>query len=49
MTGQVIAGHWDFVLAAYGVTLLGTAAIVAHSLMRMRGAERRAAALLEDR
>ncbi len=37
--------HWPFVIAAYGITLIGAAAVTVQSLLRMRAAERRADAL----
>ena len=37
--------HWPFVIGAYGVTLLGTAALGLWSLFAMRRAERQAAGL----
>ncbi|MBO9517157.1 MAG: heme exporter protein CcmD [Porphyrobacter sp.] len=33
--------HWDFVIAAYAVGVLGTLALVAWSWLSMRAAERR--------
>ena len=33
--------HWDFVLAAYAVTVLGTLALALWSWLAMRAAERR--------
>ena len=33
--------QWDFVLAAYAVTVLGTLALAAWSWLAMRAAERR--------
>lgn len=33
--------HWPFVIASYGVGLLGTAALVLSSLLAMRRAEAR--------
>lgn len=33
--------HWDFVIAAYVVGVLGTLALVAWSWLSMRAAERR--------
>lgn len=34
-------GEWDFVLAAYAVGVLGTAAMIAWSWLAMRRAEKR--------
>lgn len=42
-----MASHWTFVFAAYGVTALGTAAILAQSWLWMRGAEKRVDALTQ--
>ena len=33
--------HWTFVIAAYALTIVGTAALIAHSWLAMRGAEMR--------
>jgi hypothetical protein len=37
--------QWEYVIAAYAVTGLGTALVLAQSWWRMRQAERRAAAI----
>jgi heme exporter protein CcmD len=37
--------HWAFIWAAYGVTAVGTIAVLVQSLMAMRRAERRVAEL----
>jgi hypothetical protein len=37
--------HWPFIVAAYAITIGGTAAVLVASLLRMRRAERRADAL----
>lgn len=37
-----MTSQWDFVIAAYAVTALGTAAVLLHSWMRMRRAEQQA-------
>lgn len=37
--------QWHFVIAAYAVTALGTAAVIVHSWLRMRGAEAKAGGL----
>jgi hypothetical protein len=34
--------QWDFVIAAYAVTAVGTMAVLIHSYIAMRRAERRA-------
>ena len=39
------ASHWNFVIAAYGVTAIGTALVLVQSWLAMRAAERRATAL----
>jgi Heme exporter protein D (CcmD) len=41
--------HWPFILAAYGLTALGTLGLVGASLFAMRRAEAEAAALKGDR
>ncbi|MFM6853100.1 MAG: hypothetical protein ACKOUM_03350 [Sphingopyxis sp.] len=41
--------HWDYVIAAYGVTGFGTMAVLLHSWRAMRVAERAADALLSGR
>lgn len=41
--------QWHFVIAAYVLTALGTTAVLAHSWLRMRSAERRADALRGSR
>lgn len=41
--------HWPFVIAAYGVTIVGTVAIVWLSYAAMRRAEAQADALTRDR
>ena len=41
--------HWPFILAAYGVTLLGTAGLLLHSLVAMRRAEAQAEAVRRPR
>lgn len=41
--------QWDFVIAAYAVTALGTAAVLLHSWMRMRRAEASADGLRDRR
>jgi len=41
--------HWPFVIAAYGVTIIGTIAITWASYAAMRRAEAQAAALSRDR
>ena len=41
--------HWPFVIAAYGVTIIGTIAIVWTSYAAMRRAEAQADALMKDR
>lgn len=33
--------QWDFVIAAYAVTALGTCAVLLHSWLKMRAAEAR--------
>jgi hypothetical protein len=40
-----MSGQWSYVFAAYAVTALGSAAVLAHSWLAMRRAEARAAAL----
>lgn len=40
-----MTSQWDFVIAAYAVTAVGTLAVLLHSWQRMRGAEQRAEAL----
>lgn len=37
--------HWDFIIAAYAVTLVGTAAVTGWSYAAMRRAEKRVDAL----
>lgn len=37
--------QWDFVIAAYAVTAVGTMAVLIHSTISMRRAERRADSL----
>ena len=37
--------HWPFIVAAYAISIIGTAAVVASSYLRMRRAERQAEAL----
>ncbi len=39
------ASHWNFVIAAYAVTAIGTAIVLVQSWLAMRAAEGRAAAL----
>lgn len=41
--------QWDFVIAAYAVTALGTAGVLIASWLRMRAAEARVAAMMQDR
>ncbi len=41
--------HWHFIIAAYGVTLLGTLTVTWISYRAMRKAEARADALRESR
>jgi hypothetical protein len=41
--------HWPFIIAAYGMTLVGTGALTLWSLTTMRRAEARAQALTERR
>lgn len=41
--------HWPFVIAAYGVTIVGTIGIVWASYAAMRRAEAQAEALTRDR
>lgn len=41
--------QWDFVIAAYAVTALGTVAVLLHSWMRMRRAEASAEGLRDRR
>jgi len=41
--------HWPFVAAAYGVTIIGTIAIVWASFAAMRRSEAQADALTRDR
>lgn len=33
--------HWTFVIASYGISVIGTAALIASSLRAMRNAEAR--------
>jgi hypothetical protein len=40
-----MTSQWDFVIAAYAVTTIGTAVVLVHSWLRMRNAERQAAGL----
>ena len=40
--------HWPFIIAAYALTLLGTAAVALWSWAAMRRAEAEAAALRRD-
>lgn len=44
-----MTSQWDFVIAAYALTALLTAAVLGGSWLAMRRAERRAAALRQDR
>lgn len=44
-----MSSQWDFVIAAYAVTAIGTVIVMAHSLWRMRRAEQRVEALRDDR
>ncbi|QJQ33205.1 heme exporter protein CcmD [Sphingomonas lacunae] len=37
-----MTSQWDFVIAAYAVTALGTVAVLLHSWMRLRRAEQQA-------
>ncbi len=39
----MMSGNWDFVIAAYGVSAIGTAILLIHSWSRMRSAEQRVA------
>ncbi len=41
--------HWPFIIAAYGVTILGTVGITAVSYRAMKRAEARADALTRTR
>ncbi len=41
--------QWDFVIAAYAVTALGTFGVLIGSWLRMRGAEARVAEMTQDR
>ncbi|HEY9579331.1 MAG TPA: heme exporter protein CcmD [Rhizorhapis sp.] len=41
--------HWPFIIAAYGLTLAGTAVLCLWSWLSMRRAERRAADLTRER
>lgn len=41
--------HWPFIIAAYGLTALGTLAVSLASWRAMRGAEARAEQLKRDR
>ena len=41
--------HWPFIVAAYGLTLLGTAGVTLWSWASMRRAEREADALRRER
>lgn len=41
--------QWDFVIAAYAVTAVGTLGVLVHSWLRMRAAERRVSDLMQDR
>jgi len=47
--GSLMSRQWDFVIAAYAVTALGTLALIVHSWLAMRRAERRAEALRNER
>jgi len=44
-----MSGHWGFVAAAYGVTLIATLGLALHALLAMRAAEKRAAATRQPR
>ncbi|WP_156397256.1 MULTISPECIES: heme exporter protein CcmD [unclassified Sphingomonas] len=37
--------HWPFIVAAYAITIIGTAGVLVASFVRMRRAERRADSL----
>jgi hypothetical protein len=41
--------HWPFIIAAYGLTIAGTVAIVAQSYIAMRRAEKQSDALTRRR
>lgn len=41
--------QWDFVIAAYAVTAVGTLGVLVYSLLKMRAAERRVSDLMQDR
>jgi heme exporter protein CcmD len=44
-----VTEQWDFVIAAYGLTALMTAAVLVNSWWAMRTAEKRADKLRQDR
>ena len=44
-----MSAQWHFVIAAYAVTIVGTAGMLLHSWLSMRAAERRVDALRGDR